>query len=267
MSTPAYVVRRGQGAPVLFLHGSGVDHRLLLVLDEIFQEESGWERIFIDLPGFGGTPALPGAGGLPDLADWIDTWVDEVVGRRRFAIVANSLGGFLARELLARRPNQVSGLALLAPVVDPCEERRRTPDRHVVHEDDLFMATLNAADATAFGSMAVTQTRASWELFRLAALPGIRAADRAAVHRLESEYYLDGRAPEERFGEFTGPTLIVAGRQDHVVGYEDQLRLAQSYPRSTVAVLDRAGHNVHLDQPAMVAALLREWQAQAAAVT
>lgn len=34
MTAPApHVVRRGEGIPVLFVHGMGVDHRLLLEVD------------------------------------------------------------------------------------------------------------------------------------------------------------------------------------------------------------------------------------------
>ena len=52
---------------------------------------------------------------------------------------------------------------------------------------------------------------------------------------------------------------MITGRQDHIVGYGDQLRRFAGWPRCTLAVLDRAGHNLHLEQPALFEALVTEW--------
>ena len=59
----AYAVTEGDGLPVVFVHGMGVDHRSLMLLDEAFLcPESGaaatrlLKRIYLDLPGFGRTP-------------------------------------------------------------------------------------------------------------------------------------------------------------------------------------------------------------------
>ena len=41
---------------------------------------------------------------------------------------------------------------------------------------------------------------------------------------------------------FEEPTLIVAARQDMVVGYRDAWTILESYPRATFAVVDRADH-------------------------
>lgn len=53
--------------------------------------------------------------------------------------------------------------------------------------------------------------------------------------------------------------LIVVGRRDAIVGYEDQRALSQRFGRATYAALDRAGHNVRLDQPHVVRRLLGDW--------
>lgn len=255
-----YVVRRGAGAPMLFIHGNGVDHRLLLELDDCFADPGDWERIYLDLPGFGKTPALGAEDGLPEIADWLDDVVGKAVGATSFALVANSLGGLLARELAARRPQQVMGLALLAPVVDPVAANRRRPERQVLRQDPDLLDLLDDQDAADYEEMAVMQSPENWPRFRRAALPGIRAADANAMERLAQRYTLPS-APEDRMLRFTRPTVIITGRQDHIVGYEDQDALLSRYPRASCLVLDEAGHNVHLDQPHLVRAALRAWSA------
>lgn len=253
-----HVVRRGSGTVLLAIHGNGVDHRLLLPLDDCLSNAGGWERVYLDLPGFGATPPLNDAGGLPEVADWLCGAVETLTAGAKFAILANSLGALLARHLAARFPNRVLGMALIAPVVDPVVKRRRTPQRVVLSRDDTLLASLSGPDAQDFAEMAVVQSPETWERFRTAALPGIRAADPAASVRLARRYQL-ATVPEEEMPMFARPTLIVTGRQDHVVGHEDQADLAQHYPRATVATLDRAGHNVHLEQPTAVEALMRNW--------
>lgn len=81
------------------------------------------------------------------------------------------------------------------------------------------------------------------------------------LHRA-ANYALDA-VPEECHPEpFTAPALHLFGRQDDVVGYEDGLALRDHYPRGSFVVLDAAGHNVHLEQPDITAALVRDWLAR-----
>lgn len=259
MSPPRpHVVRRGTGLPMLFVHGNAVDHRLLLELDDAFGHSGRWERIYFDLPGFGHTPPLDSPGGLPDLADWLDNTVEGLVGHLPFAIVGSSLGGLLARDLVARRPGQCLGLALLATVVDPVRANRTLPDPAVVVADHTLLASLDAAVAAMYQAVAVVQTPENWERYRRAALPGLRLADDDAMARLAAQYALPNFV-EEQLDEFDCPVLIVAGRQDAIVGFEDQRLLAQRFAACTFAALDHAGHNVHLDQPNVVRALLEDW--------
>ena len=70
------------GLPVVFVHGMGVDHRSLMMLDKAFDGNDSIRRIYLDLPGFGRTPALPEhACGLPEMADWLQTAIDGLVGK------------------------------------------------------------------------------------------------------------------------------------------------------------------------------------------
>ncbi len=78
------------------------------------------------------------------------------------------------------------------------------------------------------------------------------------MSRLGERYCLP-RSPDEEGTPLTGPVLIITGKQDHVVGYEDQLSLLRRYPHSTYAVLHGAGHNCYVDQPVVTGALLHQW--------
>lgn len=48
----------GEGKPILLLHGAFLDHRHMMSdLEPVFVARTGWQRIYVDLPGHGQTPA------------------------------------------------------------------------------------------------------------------------------------------------------------------------------------------------------------------
>jgi pimeloyl-ACP methyl ester carboxylesterase len=57
---------------------------------------------------------------------------------------------------------------------------------------------------------------------------------------------------------FPKPVLIIAGRQDSMVGYSDARQILVNFPRATVVVLDRAGHLLE-EKERLNRALVREW--------
>jgi len=52
---------------------------------------------------------------------------------------------------------------------------------------------------------------------------------------------------------------MLAGRQDHILGYEDMLALLPRCPRALCSVLDGAGHNLQIEQRALVKTLFADW--------
>lgn len=249
-------IERGSGTPVLFVHGWAVDHRLLLPLDPVFERHRApWRRLYVDLPGFGATPADPDITSADGFAAALDRWISENIGDQPFAVVASSFGGGLARRLLGERPAQVIGAALLAPTAEPIA-RRRLPQGTVVEVDEALLATLSAEDAEEFRYTTAHLTTEVWERFTVDVVPGLRAADPSVVASIAPRL---SQTPEDGAPPVTRPVLFVLGRQDAVVGWEDQLALLPHYPHATLGLIEGCGHNPHLEHPELVAALLTDW--------
>jgi len=80
---------------------------------------------------------------------------------------------------------------------------------------------------------------------------------------------LEMRADPKRYGfsfdlaaaenSFTKPTLVIAARQDTVVGYRDAWNILEHYPRATFAVVDRATHGWPSESTSLLAALVDDW--------
>lgn len=257
MQPQANVARRGEGFPVIVIHGMGVDHRSLMMLDEYYPADT--ERLYVDLPGHGRTPALDGLGGLPEYVDWLDAAIDGMIGPDApFALIGNSMGGALARAIIVRKPRRVAGIALISPVIDPVMARRHVAEHTVSEPNPDLMHRLPLDQVLDFIRMGVNQSFEAWRRYQMYVLPGIRAFDREAYARLESRYWLK-IDPEKAFVSFAGPTLMVCGRQDQIVGFEDQKAVLWHYPNAQYEVVDNAGHNVYVDCPERVGALLRDW--------
>ena len=257
---PIAIHETGVGVPVLFLHGFGIDHRsLLLALGPLFERRAGYRRLHVDLPGFGESPADPAIDSSDSMLEVVLALIDEAIGDERFLLVGQSWGAYLARGVVARRAGQVAGVALIIPVVIANHADREVPEHAIVAEEPGVLDGVDLADAEAYREMGAVIDPGSWAYFRDTILPALAAADSDTLERIGERYSLqtDVDASGPPFG---GPGLIVAGRQDPVVGYRDAVRsLLERYPRSTFAVLDAAGHNLEGERTVLLSALVEDW--------
>ena len=262
---PVHYAQHGSGTPVLALHGAGVDHReIMAALEPLFADRPGYRRLYPDLPGMGRTPAPAAVGSNDAVVELLLGLVDAIVGPQAFLLVGHTYGGYLARAVTGRRPRQVAGLALLCPAGDPGGQDERP--EHVVLEaaDDLDVdGALGPALAAEYRRYLVVQTPATLRRFQETVAPAAALVDQAALERIFARWQV--RAAPEADAAYANPTLILAGRQDATVGHAAASRLLSSYPRATLAVLDRAGHGLPHEQPGLLAALLAEWLDRVAA--
>jgi pimeloyl-ACP methyl ester carboxylesterase len=111
-----------------------------------------------------------------------------------------------------------------------------------------------------FESFAVVQTKRTWERTRDEVITGLDIADKQFFSRLQAHgCYAFSFDVDDMPSSFDKPTLILVGRQDAIVGYSDAWGIIENYPRATFAVLDRAGHNLPIEQEALFTALVSEW--------
>lgn len=249
------------GGTVLLLHGFTCDHRMMTAAFEpVFEDRQGWRRLYVDLPGHGRS----GSAGV-DSTDAVFAVLAEAVAKLvpegPLLVAGESYGGYLAQALVEDQPaSGVAGVCLVAPAAIADHSRRVLPPREIVFQEPEIAAALESGEIDPDSNFAQLTVAADARTLRRTAEeidPGTALADEEALARIESGYTGSWEArPRPRF---EGPSLMVTGRQDHITGYADQWALAEHYPRMTYAVLDRAGHNVHIEQDALFAALVHEW--------
>src|SRR6184192_4337058 len=99
----------GEGPPLLLVHGLGGAASNWTELVPLLLER---HRLLVpDLPGHGGSTALPAVSGLEPFADRV-ALVAEREGMLPAAVVGHSLGGMVVLRLALRRPDAVEALVL-----------------------------------------------------------------------------------------------------------------------------------------------------------
>jgi pimeloyl-ACP methyl ester carboxylesterase len=254
----------GEGLPVLIIHGWQMEGRVEeLDFEPIFNKTPGLRRIYVDLPGMGTTPANR-VKDLDDIYLRLVQFIDSRLGRSRFLLVGSSCGGYLARAIAQKYIEQVDGLLLRVPLIEPKDSMRDLDAFKPLVANEQLMSNISAEDRTLLGNVLV-QTPAYVKTlkakYEAVFLPAEKAADnrvlnpiRTDPHRYQLSFSLDNEN-----AKFFAPTLVVCGRQDESVGYRDSLRLLELYPRSTYVVLDRGTHGLPIDETSVFEALVRDW--------
>ena len=243
----------GAGTPLLMIHGWGVDRRLMTgCMEPLFSPDDPWLRVYPDLPGRGGSPAHPSVDSADATAQLLVELMATVAPDDAFAVVGESWGGHVARGVLARRPDLL-GMALVCPAVRSGEADADPPE--AVERDEELLAELDPADREVFEANNALLTRRVYERNVAEIAPGVESADQDYL----STVLAPGRSLVEDDATTQAPVLVIAGRQDSVVGYREQWALAQRFPHATYAVLDGAGHNAQIEQPEVFGALVRAW--------
>jgi len=250
----------GEGRPLITLHGFAPDHRLMKgCLELMFKRRKGWKRVYPDLPGMGKTKGEPWITSSDQMLDVVLEFIDKVVPNQHFVLAGESYGGYLARAVAQKRRNLVDGLLLICPLIIADRKKRVLPEHQVLARDSAFLSSLDRVDLRDFESGHVVLTRRVWNRYRKEVLPGLKSADYAFLGRLEKEGYAFSFDLEACTQIFEKPSLFVVGRQDASVGYYDAWSVMQKYPRMTFAALDRAGHDLQIEQEKLFNALVDEW--------
>ena len=158
------------------------------------------------------------------------------------------------------------GLTLICPVGTELDNAKRDVPEHVVlHAEPGILDTLTPDEAEDFGAIAVVQTAETLRQYAAGIMPGLAVADLDAMSRIRANWALS-TAPESG-PVFERPALIVCGRQDASTGFAEQFTYLPHYPRASYVVLDRAGHNLQIEQAPLFHALVGEWLDRVAEVS
>ncbi|WP_156830172.1 alpha/beta fold hydrolase [Paenibacillus sp. HW567] len=258
----------GEGRPILIIHGNGPDHRMMRgCMEPLFLPQDRYRRIYVDLPGMGKSPAPDWITSSDDMLRAVEMMIEALIPGERFILIGQSYGGYLVRGLMRNYAGLIDGVFLLCPCVIAEPSQRELPPHQVMECDAELLKELSAADREEFTSIAVVQNRRIWERYSREIIRGLQLADEDFMQRVRADGGYAFSFAVDALPPFDKPSLILTGRQDSMTGFKDAWKLLDTYTHATFAVLDRAGHNLHLEQEGHLGVMAREWLDRVGLVT
>lgn len=243
---------RGEGLPVLFVHGFPFDrsmwkHQLATL--------AHYKRIAPDLRGAGASTAPDDGYSMSRYADDLVA-VLEAAGVERAVVCGLSMGGYVTFELLRRHPKRVQALIL-------CDTKAEADSPQGRRERDELAALAQSAGAAAVAERllpallapathtaqpeVVQQVR---EMIGRTSVAGIVGALHAMRDRPDSTALL----PQIRV-----PTLVLGGADDAIASPAVMQAMAAAIPGSHFATIPSAGHLAPLEQPLAISRRLTDF--------
>lgn len=237
--------RRGQGTPLVLLHGFPLDHHLW---DEVVPLlEDTFDMVIPDLRGFGESTTVESSYTMDDYAADIAGLLDRL-GIQKAAIVGHSMGGYVVLAFARLYPERVSGLGLVSSqVLADAPERKEGRYK-------------SAADVSENGIGSVVETMTP----KFTADERLQSYARASMERQSPAAYIGAlKAMAERadstplLSSFNFPVVVIHGDADALIAIDRAREVKAAVPHAHVVEIGGAGHMPMMEAKEQTAAALK----------
>jgi proline iminopeptidase len=257
--TRLFVVERGEGYPVLVLHGGpGLDHHMFG--DYLDSLADSYRLILVDQRSQGGSdPAPPDTWTLKHMADDVSA-LAAALGLGSYAVLGHSFGAFVALQHAVDHPGEASQTIVSGGV--PSARYLEHVDRNLAAFEPEWLRR---------------QVAESWEKEK-----SVETAEQVAalLHEQQPFHFADPQDPriaeyearsaggrfapdvlrhfanleygaievEDRLPSVTQPTLVLVGRHERVCSVPAAQAIAAGIPRAELAVFEHSGHMTYVEE-------------------
>ncbi len=102
------------------------------------------------MPGHGLSPPQDNIASQDDLLDAIMGFVEEILPGKKFAIVGESRGSYIAHGMIQLNPAPICGAALIAPGGSPTSDLARLPSHEILVADPAIYDDMTEDEKTRF---------------------------------------------------------------------------------------------------------------------
>ncbi|AZO12107.1 MULTISPECIES: alpha/beta fold hydrolase [unclassified Mesorhizobium] len=239
-------IRAGSGAPVLLIHGVGMDASIWQ--PQIASMQDRFDLIAIDMLGHGVSPLPPENAGLSDFAEQAIRLLDRL-GLKRVAVIGHSMGALVAQEIALRSPSRVSSLVCLNAVFRrPPELAQAVRDRAAALGGPGDPSAIAATIARWFGNPVPPALEDAAATAR-AALESVDAEGYARTYRL---FACADTAHADHLAALAAPALFMTGSEDRNSTPAMSAAMARLAPAGQCLVLNGEKHMMTIASPAKV---------------
>jgi pimeloyl-ACP methyl ester carboxylesterase len=234
---------RGSGAPVVMIHGAQGDQTMFDGLADAFAPR--FRVLTFDQRGSGlsDKPDMPYS--MAMLADDAAALMEHV-GFADAHVIGVSMGGMIAQELALRHPARVRSLVLGCttaggPGSIPASSGSAAYSTDAMSPEERGRALAEAAFTPEFIEKHPEIIASMIEARRRRPIDTVALANRMKA--------VQGHDTRDRLAQIKCPTLVITGREDALIPWENSRLLAESIPGAKLVILEPAGHCFWLEQP------------------
>jgi pimeloyl-ACP methyl ester carboxylesterase len=236
---------------VVFLHGAGMD-RSAWALHSRWFAHHGFAVLAPDFPGHGLSAGAP-LTSIADMADWAAALI-AASGASQARLIGHSMGSLVALETSARRPDKVTGLALIgtssAMAVGPDLLKAAEANDHAAIDMVSIWGLGYQAELGGSLSPGLWMHGGAQRVLE-ASRPGVLFADLSACNAYQNA--LTAAASVKV------PTTLILGERDMMTPAKAGKALAAAIPHARTVVMPRAGHMMMAERPDQLLAALQEF--------
>jgi pimeloyl-ACP methyl ester carboxylesterase len=254
--TELHVVDRGEGPPLLFVHGFPLDHTMWR--GQIDHFAATHRVIASDLRGFGQSVVTDEPVTMAIYADDLAALLDALGVTEPVCLCGLSMGGYIAWAFVERHRERLGSLILCdtRAAADGAAARKTREETalRVLAEGPAFLADgmiekLFTKTTRTERPELITQTQ---EVIRNTSPIAIAAASRAMAARPDVT---------SRLGSIDVPALLLVGEHDAISPPSEMRDMAAALPRATFVEIADAGHMAPLEHPTPVNAAIEHFLA------
>lgn len=254
--------RRGQGFPVLCLHGHPGSKQCMRVFTDFLAQD--FLTLAPDLRGYGHSQVRSAFTMSDHLADIVACLDRQKI--RRCLVLGWSLGGILALEMALRYPQRVSGLILVATAAFP-----RSNHPPISWQDNFYTGLAGLTNwvmpgwqwnirtwgrRSLFRYLLGQQTATAYQYLAKAAIPAYLQTSGYAQQALNQAISM-GYNQEPELANITVPCLVLAGAKDRHIMPAASQATAQGLPQSRWICYENAAHLFPWEIPDQVQKILK----------
>ncbi len=249
--TPIEIVSKGNGPPLLYLHGmDGIENSQALI-DLLARDFTVHAPSH---PGFGGSALPPHFTSIDDLAYFYLDLVDHL-GLDDFVVAGFSFGGWVAAEMLVKDARRASALVLGAPF------GLATAERKAQRVADIFMLTPREAQERLRGAAPDADPAALPE-----AMLERRIRNAEAVALFGWSPYLHNPKLRHRLHRIRLSTLVLWGEEDRIAPIDFGRDYAAAIEQAQFTAVPACGHRIYADQPETAARAITDFATAGTAI-
>ncbi|MEJ6348972.1 alpha/beta hydrolase [Holzapfeliella sp. He02] len=247
-SNQIYSQEFGQGIPIYFVHGNGLNSTSMIEFYESKKIEYGCHRrVYIDIPGMGDSSLKSTIKNSDDVLNELIKYVEKDSKGSPFKLCGYSYGAYLCQGIAWKLPQQVQSVFFTGPVVK-AESNKRQTENHYNQILERVVPFENIDYFEDYLSMNVVINSVTWKNYQKMIVPALeKGISNFWLTLKDADYTLSFENDLLNKQSYLKGYLLV-GEYDNIVGIKDQYKLANN-KLLDYQVIHNSGHNLLIDQP------------------